>query len=84
MWRGFFLAFGITLCILGAECLVVEKVVLAGGTPPPATTSIGYQAPVATVNRDYKPPDWIPWTMISAGVVVILYSFTISKRVSGG
>jgi hypothetical protein len=29
MWRAFFLAFGINLCLLGAQCLVVEKAVLA-------------------------------------------------------
>jgi hypothetical protein len=29
------------------------------------------------------PPEWAPWSLLSAGAVVILYSFTIPKRVSG-
>ena len=85
MWRGFFLAFGVTLVVLGAECLVLEKVVQADSHPPPTPTAIGYmQAPVAGGSRDYVPPDWAPWSLLGAGAVVILYSFTIPKRVSGG
>lgn len=84
MWRGFFLACGVTLCILGAECLAVERVTLTDNNPPPSATSIGYTQPSGwTPNREYKPPEWAPWTMISAGAVVILYSFTIPKRVAG-
>ena len=33
MWRAVFLALGIVLCILGGECLVVEKAVLAQSEP---------------------------------------------------
>ena len=84
MWRGFFLAIGVTLCILGAECLVVERAVLADTSPPPSTTAIGFSQPPAAATREFKPPEWAPWSMLGAGAVVILYSFTIPKRVSGG
>ena len=30
--------------------------------------------------REINPPDWAPWSLISAGAVVIIYSFTIPKR----
>jgi hypothetical protein len=84
MWRSFFLAIGISLCILGGECLVIEKAVLAA----PKTSS----GPVAGEKggilnggrREYKPPDWMPWSLLSIGSVVILYSFTIPRRVAGG
>ena len=29
MWRAFFLAIGITMCILGAECMAIERFELA-------------------------------------------------------
>ena len=53
MWRAFFLAIGIYMCILGAECLAVERFEMAAaesaaeaaggatlfGSPPAAGTS---------------------------------------------
>jgi hypothetical protein len=27
-----------------------------------------------------SPPDWAPWTMISTGTVMVLYSFTLPKK----
>ena len=29
------------------------------------------------------PPDWAPWSMMSAGAVTILYSFTLPKKLKG-
>ena len=26
------------------------------------------------------PPDWAPWTMMSVGAVVMLYSYTLPKK----
>jgi len=75
MWRAFFLAFGLSLCLIGAECLVVDDFILAaryGGTA--GDTARGG-------SRDVKPPDWAPWSLLSAGAVTILYSFTIPQRV---
>jgi hypothetical protein len=28
------------------------------------------------------PPDWAPWSLISTGAVVMLYSFTLPKKLS--
>jgi hypothetical protein len=67
MWRSFFLAVGVFLVILGAESLAIDKAILA--------RSQGM--------TDIVPPEWAPWSLLSAGAVVILYSFTIPKRVSG-
>jgi hypothetical protein len=85
MWRAFFLAIGITLCILGAECLVVEKAVLASPNSPPPTASSPFQPAPTTSQRprEIVPPEWAAWSLLSAGAVVILYSFTIPKRVAG-
>jgi hypothetical protein len=72
MWRAFFLALGFSLLLVGAECLVVDDFILANRA---AAASDGRAA------RDIKPPDWAPWSLLSAGAVTMLYSFTIPQRV---
>jgi hypothetical protein len=67
MWRSFFLAVGVFLVILGAEALAIDKAVLA--------RSEGL--------TDIVPPEWAPWSLLSAGAVVILYSFTVPKKMAG-
>src|SRR5262245_29502499 len=81
MWRAFFLGIGIYLCILGAECLVVDKFVMAAEQPvvqadpsvaPPApATLFGATVPAPpTVKKEIEPPEWAPWSLLSAGAVV--------------
>lgn len=76
MWRSLFLALGLTLMIIGAECLVVDSAVFA-------QSSSGVAGQGAGSAQSVEPPDWAPWTLISAGAVVCIYSFTIPKRVKG-
>jgi hypothetical protein len=77
MWRSFFLAVGIFLCILGMESLAVDKAVLSG--PSDASAVGAFQS-----SREFTPPEWAPWTLMSCGAVVLLYSFTIPRRMGGG
>ncbi len=84
MWRSFFLALGISMCIWGAECLVIEKAVLAGPAKPATPQDFtgyltGQQQPAA---KEFTPPEWAPWSLMSSGAVVILYSFTLPRRVA--
>ena len=91
MWRAFFLALGIYLCILGAECLVIDKFVMAGeqpaaaaetnSTPPGPATLFGATAPSPPpAHRDIEPAEWAPWSLLSAGAVIILYALTINRQ----
>jgi hypothetical protein len=82
MWRSIFLAFGIVLCILGAECLVMEKAVLAGEKPHADQTASLFLTPTTPAANEVVPPEWAPWTLLSVGAVVILYSYTLRR--SGG
>jgi len=88
MWRAFFLAIGISLVIVGAQCLIVERVVLAHGSGDGQAQSSeylfgGHAAPASGRGKDIVPPEWAPWSLMAAGAVVMIYSFTIPKRVSG-
>ena len=90
MWRSLSLAIGITACILGGECLVVEKAVLAAKQDPLLDESqTGFSMPFLTggyepPQKEFVPPDWAPWTLISVGAITMIYSFTIPRRLGSG
>ena len=81
MWRAFFLGIGVYLMIAGAECLAVDRVVWRT-TPDPAPTMLSFTKP-AQKPKDFPPAPWVPWSLLSTGAVVCLYSFTIPKRMVG-
>jgi hypothetical protein len=82
MWRALVLAVGITLCILGAQCLVVERALLAGSTATePLDPYSPYNMLPVAEERAIEPPEWAPWSLLSAGAVITLYACTIR---SGG
>ena len=85
MWRALFLAVGVTLCIWGAECLAVEKVVLKLRTPVPKATNNYFPPPASEIGspRELVPPEYAPWSLMALGAVVILYAYDLPKRVSG-
>jgi len=72
MMRAFFLALGIYAFILGLECLVLDKAVLYS-----SRDGLGQAAPIL---REVFPPEWAPWSLLSAGAVVVLYSFTLPAK----
>jgi hypothetical protein len=79
MWRAFFLAIGIFACIIGAQCLVVDTYVLAG-QPQTAEAQSLFNAPASAAPREMEPPEWAPWSLLSVGAVVILYSLTLNRQ----
>lgn len=72
MWRALFLAIGVYCCLLGVEALAIDQAVLK-----PKVRSGQIVAPA----RQIAPPDWAPWSLMAGGAVVVLYSFTIPRRV---
>ena len=73
MWRSFFLALGAYVCLVGVQALAVERAMLK----PEVASQAG-------MRQEIVPPDWAPWSLIGAGAVVVLYSFTIPRRVGSG
>jgi hypothetical protein len=83
MWRAFFLAMGIFLMTLGVECLGVETVHLKmRDAPPPRVSPWDTEEKVGPLKK-ITPPRWAPWSLMSSGAVVCLYSFTLPRRVKG-
>lgn len=78
MLRAFFLAMGISTCIYGAECLVVDRFVLAGEVKPasPGETAVLNAKPP----REMVPPEWAPWSLLASGALVVLYSMAMRRE----
>ena len=71
MWRSLFLALGLFSLILGIEALLIDSATLANHGDP------------ALLGREVVPAEWAPWSLLSAGAVVILYSFTLPQKLKG-
>ncbi len=85
MWRSFFLASGVYCCLLGAQSLAVDRVMLADKEPVPARLlNMNLTGNNAARNKEITPPAWAPWSLMSFGAVTLLYSFTIPKRATSG
>jgi hypothetical protein len=84
MWRSFFLAMGISLCILGVECLFIDEAVLAKSIAAPANavTADGALVPGGGQRR-IRTQEWMPWSFLGTGAVIILYTITIPRRFTG-
>ncbi len=85
MWRSFFLAVGLSSIFFGVECLGVDKMNLRLREPPPAPAPATFwreapPPPKQGPQRVVTPPHWLPWSLMSTGAVVCLYSFTIPSR----
>lgn len=83
MWRSFFLAVGAFSMILGAECLICDKAILAANSEvaPPGLLAGTSSSAQSVQRREIVPPEWAPWSLLSGGAVTMLYSFTIPQRV---
>lgn len=82
MLRAMFLGIGCYLMIAGLQCLAVDRVFWRT-TAEPAPTAISFQKPAAQKPKDFPPAPWVPWSLMTTGAVVCLYSFTIPARMGG-
>jgi hypothetical protein len=93
MWKSFFWALGIFFLIAGGETLVVEKFVMADSRSIPrlVTGNLASYAPLngarqnpemALSNRSIRTKDWMPWCLLAAGAVTIMYTSSLQKKSS--
>ena len=89
MWRSFFLAVAVTLCMLGLECLVVKRATLTIRQPAAASAPAADYSfldpsfaslPPEGAKRVIEPPEWAPFGLLSSGIVMLLYA----KSMGGG
>ena len=78
MVRALFLAIGIFVVVLGAQCLVVDRFVLAGEARPEPAAAYAFQ-PQLEKSKEVIPAEWAPWTLLSTGAVMVLYSLTLNR-----
>lgn len=81
MWRSLFIAVGLASTVLGAELLAIDKAVLT----LPADEATQQQPVLNGVHevfnsKDFVPPEWAPWTLISVGAVIVLYAGSGGKE----
>jgi hypothetical protein len=76
MRYSFFLALGMYVMLLGAQCWLLDSVVLrkrnhffAGRAGPPAQVRA----------TEIIIPDWAPSSLMGLGIVLVIYSHTIPK-----
>ena len=80
MWRSLFCALGVSALLLGGEFLLIERATLT----LPAEAGIEQGTLVGEIHdtthsRDFVPPDWAPWTLLTVGTVVVLYTSGVGK-----
>ncbi len=74
------------LAIVGFECLIIESATIVTDRAETVQVSNGWFQPPQTMQvgtRVIRPPDWIPWSLIASGTVVILYALTLPRRWQG-
>ena len=77
MWRTFFFTVGFCVLVVGLQFLFVEEMFPRDDTriPAPFLKKDANGAVLAV-----KAVECVPWTVVSAGSIVCLYSFTIPRR----
>ena len=84
MWRSLFLAVGIMLLIVGGECLIIDSATVFAAAESSAAEFVDPAATPATVTKRVSPSEWLPWTLLSSGAIVVLYAFTLPQRWRAG
>ena len=85
MWKSFFLAVGIFTCIMGLECMVLDRATLtdaAALTQNVSHSEEGTSVARGSVDKELTWPEWLPWSLLSSGAVVIIYAFSLPKRMN--
>ena len=81
MWRSLFLALGFYFILAGVQCLSVDHVYFRIHESAPAPGPFDLMAKEGP-QKELAPPPWMPWTFISGGAVVCLYSFTLPRKLA--
>ena len=83
MWRSTFIAVGIMAIIIGLECLVIDSANFYSASETDAGAFVNpVNAPASNVQQ-WRPKEWFPWVILTAGGITVLYAITLPKRFGG-
>lgn len=73
------------MLIVGVECLLIDSATFAAdGTETVQVSQGSWFGPPQTMQvstgKTYQPAEWIPWSLIASGAVVVLYAMTLPRR----
>ena len=83
MWRSIFIAVGIMAIIIGLECLVIDSADFYSASETEAGAFVNPVTVPASNVKQWRPKEWFPWVILSAGGITVLYAFTLPKRFGG-
>lgn len=76
------------LIIVGVECLLIDSATFASDHTEVAQVNNGWYQPASAaevrVGKVFRPKEWIPWSSLASGAVVLLYAFTLPRRWGAG
>ncbi len=82
MWRSIFIALGLMAIIIGVECLFIDSASFYAAGQTKASAFINPMGNPSASTREWQPQEWFPFVILSAGTVVIIYAFTLPRRLS--
>jgi hypothetical protein len=80
MWRMLFLAIGLASLVLGGELLAIDQATItipAKKAHEPGSLMETVHA--STHSREFVPPEWAPWALLSAGAITVMYTASVSR-----
>lgn len=92
MWKAISLALGIALIIVGTQLFFVDELEVRRIGNPTDTSAVMPNAPYQNASWGsplmesesrtflYRPHDWIPWSLLAVGSVIVIYTFTLTSR----
>ena len=83
MWRSIFIAVGIMGIIIGLECLLIDSANFYSAADTEAGVFINPVAVPTSNVHQWRPKEWFPWVILTAGGITVLYAITLPKRFGG-
>ena len=80
MRKALFVALGIMAVVFGLECLAIDSAILYDSSESSAVEFIDPTGAPSETVKEWRPDDWMPWAILSGGVITIIYSFSIPYR----
>ena len=84
MLRSTFFAAGLFVTLWGVSFLMVDKVIFKPETdtnrPPGMRAMMGMMRLGNAEKREFDPPDWAAFSLISVGAVTMLYAVALPKK----